>query len=129
MVKKPLVIDRRTMMVSALAIAASSAPARSMAVGTRPNAQRLWYRQPAGAGSEALPIGNGRLGTMVFGRVGQERLQLNEATLWAGGPYTPDNPDALAALPEVRALIAAGCYKEAEKLISDRVMAKPLWQM
>src|SRR4051812_41575803 len=72
-VKKPLLIDRRTMMVSALAIAASSAPARSMAVGTRPNAQRLWYRQPAGAWTEALPIGNGRLGTMVFGRVGQER--------------------------------------------------------
>src|SRR6478752_7123254 len=66
----------------------------------------LWYRTPATTWNEALPIGNGRLGAMVFGRVGQERLQLNEDTLWAGGPYTPDSPDARAALPEVRRLIA-----------------------
>ena len=58
----------------------------------------LWYRRPATRWEEALPLGNGRLGAMVFGRVGQERLQLNEDTLWAGAPYTPDNPEALAAL-------------------------------
>jgi alpha-L-fucosidase 2 len=90
---------------------------------------RLWYRQPAGAWTEALPVGNGRLGAMLFGRVGQERLQLNEDTLWAGSPYDPVNPDAAAALPEVRALLAAGKYKEATALASAKVMAKPLTQM
>src|SRR5882724_2756342 len=50
----------------------------------------LWYRQPAKVWTESLPVGNGRLGAMVFGGVGQERFQLNEDTLWAGGPYTPD---------------------------------------
>ena len=58
----------------------------------------------------ALPVGNGRLGAMVFGGVVHERLQLNEDTLWAGGPYDPVNPEAKAALPEVRRLLAAGEY-------------------
>ncbi|MBC3918275.1 glycoside hydrolase family 95 protein [Undibacterium sp. CY18W] len=86
----------------------------------------LWYRQPASCWEEALPLGNGRLGAMVFGRVGQERLQLNEDTLWAGAPYTPDNPDARAALPEVRQLIADGKYKEATDLASTYMMGNPL---
>ena len=90
---------------------------------------RLWYRRPAGAWTEALPVGNGRLGAMLFGRVGQERLQLNEDSLWAGSPYDPVNPNAAAALPEVRALLAAGKYKEATELASAKVMAKPLTQM
>ncbi|MBW8881904.1 MAG: glycoside hydrolase family 95 protein, partial [Asticcacaulis sp.] len=94
-----------------------------------PGANTLWYRQPASTWEEALPLGNGRLGAMVFGRVAQERLQLNEDTLWSGAPYTPDNPDALAALPQVRQLIADGKYKEASELASARMMAKPLQQM
>ncbi|MBW8882191.1 MAG: glycoside hydrolase family 95 protein, partial [Asticcacaulis sp.] len=92
-------------------------------------AARLWYRRPAATWTEALPIGNGRFGAMVFGRVGQERLQLNESTLWAGSPYDPVNPEAFAALPQVRELIAQGRFKEAEKLAGERMMAKPLWQM
>jgi len=91
--------------------------------------QQLRYLQPAANWNEALPLGNGRLGVMVFGRVAQERLQLNEDTLWAGAPYTPDNPEALAALPEVRRLLESGHYKEATELASARVMAKPLRQM
>jgi alpha-L-fucosidase 2 len=90
---------------------------------------RLWYRQPATIWEEALPVGNGRFGAMVFGRLGQERLQLNEDTFWAGSPYTPDNPDALAALPEVRRLIAERKFKEATELASAKMMAKPLTQM
>src|SRR5215216_4826377 len=105
----------------------------------------LWYRTPAsdhrldplrptvqGADSEwvrALPVGNGRIGAMVFGGVVHERLQLNEDTLWAGGPYDPVNPDAKAALPEVRSLIAAGKYTDAARLSTQRVMSKPLAQM
>ena len=101
------------------------------ALAAEPSASdlRLWYRQPAGAWTEALPVGNGRLGAMLFGRVGQERLQLNEDSLWAGSPYDPVNPDAAAALPEVRALLAAGKFKEATELASAKVMAKPLTQM
>jgi len=107
----------------------------------------LWYRapaadhpavQPVGAPAiaaataewvKALPIGNGRLGAMVFGGVVNERLQLNEDTLWAGGPYNPVNPDAHDALPAVRQLLFDGKYAEGAKLITDKVMAKPLRQM
>jgi alpha-L-fucosidase 2 len=89
----------------------------------------LWYRHPARQWVQALAVGNGRLGAMVFGGVNQERLQLNEDTLWAGGPYDPVNPDALGALPEVRRLIFDGKYREADRLLSAKVMAKPLRQM
>ncbi len=92
-------------------------------------AHLLRYTRPASGWDEALPIGNGRMGAMVFGRIAQERLQLNEDTLWSGAPYTPDNPDARAALPEVRKLIAANRFKEAADLVSSKVMAKPLQQM
>lgn len=68
----------------------------------------LWYRRPADTEwVRALPVGNGRLGAMVFGGVVNERLQLNEDTLWAVAPYDPVNPDAREALPEVRRLLAA----------------------
>jgi alpha-L-fucosidase 2 len=88
----------------------------------------LWYRRPAVEWEQALPVGNGRLGAMVFGGVGEEHITLNEDTLWSGGPYDPTNPDALAALPEVRALIFAGKYREAHKLVAAKMMARPLWQ-
>ncbi|HKD36936.1 MAG TPA: glycoside hydrolase family 95 protein, partial [Pirellulales bacterium] len=89
----------------------------------------LWYRQPAEKWTEALPVGNGRLGAMVFGGVAKERLQLNENTFWSGGPYDPANPDALAALPEARRLIFEGKFTEARDLIGARMMGKPLRQM
>jgi alpha-L-fucosidase 2 len=89
----------------------------------------LWYEAPAGAWVEALPVGNGRAGAMVFGRVCQERLQLNEGSLFAGGPYNPNNPVAAAALPRVRDLLAQGRYREATELVSSDVIAKPATQM
>ncbi len=89
----------------------------------------LWYDRPAERWEEALPVGNGRVGAMVFGGVGRERLQLNEGTLWAGGPYNPVNPEAHAALPEARRLVSEGRYKEAADLIEARIMARPLHQM
>lgn len=89
----------------------------------------LWYEQPASVWTEALPVGNGRLGAMVFGGIHQERLQLNEATLWAGQPYDPVNPAAHAALPKVRALIFAGKIAEAEALANGAVLATPSTQM
>src|SRR4051812_28588104 len=77
---------------------------------------RLWYTRPAGEWVEALPIGNGRLGAMIFGGVTTERLQLNEDTLWSGELAEWNNPQARDLLPEVRQLLFAGRYKEAEQL-------------
>ncbi|HTV17517.1 MAG TPA: glycoside hydrolase family 95 protein, partial [Polyangiaceae bacterium] len=88
----------------------------------------LWYRRPAEKWVEALALGNGRLGAMVFGGIEEEQLQLNEDTLWAGGPHDPANPDALAALPRVRALLFAGQYQEAHDLTQARMMGKPIQQ-
>jgi alpha-L-fucosidase 2 len=89
----------------------------------------LWYEQAAGPWVEALPVGNGRMGAMVFGRVAQERVQLNEDTLFAGGPYDPNNPQARAALPEVRALIDQEKFKEAADLAGKAMLATPPHQM
>jgi alpha-L-fucosidase 2 len=89
----------------------------------------LWYDRPAAEWVEALPIGNGRLGAMIFGRTANERLQINEDTIFAGGPYDPSNPEALATLPEARRLIFASQYKEASDLIGAKMMARPLKQM
>ncbi len=89
----------------------------------------LWYPRPAAVWTEALPIGNGRLGGMVFGGIDSERLQLNEGTLWGAGPYDPANPQALAALPEVRRLVFEGKLAEANEIVRRRMMAHPLGQM
>jgi alpha-L-fucosidase 2 len=86
---------------------------------------KLWYRRPAAVWNEALPIGNGRLGAMVYGGLAEECLQLNESTVWTGGPYDPANRDALKALPEVRRLVFAGRYREAQELYGRRMMARP----
>jgi alpha-L-fucosidase 2 len=74
---------------------------------------------------EALPVGNGRLGGMVFGGVPAERIQLNEDTFWSGGPYDPINEEALAHLPEVRRLLRDGRYKEAQDLADRKLMGRP----
>lgn len=74
--------------------------------------QRLWFNKPANKWDEALPIGNGRLGAMVFGSLDQERLQLNEDSLWFGGPTDRNNPDALSNLPAIRKLLLEGRYKK-----------------
>jgi len=77
---------------------------------------KLWYKKPAENWNEALPIGNGRLGAMIFGQPGREHLQLNEDSLWYGGPRDRHNPDALRYLTRIRELIFAGKPKEAERL-------------
>jgi alpha-L-fucosidase 2 len=77
---------------------------------------QLRYAQPAGRWTEALPVGNGRVGAMVFGGGADEHLQLNEATLWSGAPRDWNNPGAKAVLPQVRAAIFAGDYVKAGEL-------------
>lgn len=80
------------------------------------NDMTLWYRQPAREWVEALPVGNGRLGAMVFGCVTTEQLQLNEETLWSGEPKDWNNPEARTILPPVRQAIFAGDYAKADQL-------------
>src|SRR5690349_8314097 len=97
--------DRRRRLVMAGLLAATlplAAAGRQASPSPSPSPLTLWYRQPAAQWVEALPVGNGRLSAMVFGGLAEERLQLNEDTLWSGGPYDPANPDARAALPKVR---------------------------
>lgn len=90
-----------------------------MTMGETADSLVLWFDQPARDWVEALPVGSGRLGAMVFGDVATEHLQLNEDTLWSGGPRAWDNPGARAALPEVRRLIAAGDYAAADALCRE----------
>jgi alpha-L-fucosidase 2 len=84
----------------------------------------LTYDKPAEKWTEALPIGNGRIGAMVFGGTEDERLQINDSTLWGGGPHDYANPDAYTHLEEIRRLIFAGKVDEAEKL-SETMMGQP----
>ena len=98
----------------------------------------LWYRRPAdllqrGPANgwsnsrgwvEALPVGNGRLGGMVYGGTGAERIQLNEDTLWSGRPQDADNPGAAKQLPEIRRLLFAGRYAEAQKLTYESLACR-----
>ena len=105
-----------------------SAPLTGAVDGPK-TALALWYRKPAAGWLEALPIGNGRLGAMVFGGVETERLQLNEENIWAGGPHNYTNPDGLAALPEIRQLVFEDKWSEAQHLIDAKFMGKPAGQM
>ncbi|MCF0054870.1 glycosyl hydrolase family 95 catalytic domain-containing protein [Dyadobacter sp. CY356] len=78
---------------------------------------KLWYKQPARNWNEALPVGNGRIGAMVFGRVNEELIQLNEESLWSGGPVNPNpNPGAVKYLPQIRKALANEDFKLAETL-------------
>ena len=137
--------------VAGVVVSATQSPTSPRFAGEAPapaSALSLWYRAPASdhpllpvsapresrqaATAEwvrALPVGNGRLGAMIFGGIVHERLQLNEDTLWAGRPYDPVNPEAKDALPEVRRLLAERNYAEAAKLAGAKVMSKPLAQM
>lgn len=85
---------------------------------------KLWYNQPAKQWVEALPVGNGRLGAMIFGDPVQETIQLNENTVWTGGPNRNDNPNAKASLAEVRKLIFEGKYKEAQDIANQNFVSK-----
>ena len=88
---------------------------------------KLWYESPATYWEEALPLGNGRLGVMVYGGVVEEEMQLNEETVSAGFPYKNYNPDAKGALQEIRQLVFAGKYAEAQKLCGEKVVSKNGW--
>lgn len=85
---------------------------------------KLWYDQPAHVWTEALPLGNGRLGAMLYGNPAAEQLQLNEETIWAGRPNNNPSPEAREWLPKIRELVLAGKYKEAQDLCTAHVKSK-----
>src|SRR6187402_3711643 len=95
-------------LISALCIATSSLAQSDL---------KLWYKKPAVNWNEALPIGNGRIGAMIFGGAKEELIQLNEATLWSGGPANRNpNPSAAQYLPEIRKALFNEEYAKAEEL-------------
>ena len=100
----------RFLLTSACAFTATQVTAESL---------KLWYDAPALEWVEALPLGNSRLGMMVYGTPACEELQLNEETLWGGSPHTNHSTKALEALPEVRRLVFAGRNAEAQELIGS----------
>ncbi|MFC3491007.1 glycosyl hydrolase family 95 catalytic domain-containing protein [Glycomyces rhizosphaerae] len=106
--------------------AASAAPAAVRAAGDL----ALWYDEPAGTDwLRALPVGNGRLGAMVFGNYTTERLQLNEDTLWAGGPHDYSNTAGANALQQIRQLVFANQWGQAQNLINQAMLGSPAGQL
>src|ERR1700742_661479 len=86
----------------------------------------LWYDRPATPWFEALPIGNGRLGGMVYGGGDRERIQLSESTAWSGGRSDTDvSPSAREHLPRIRALLFAGQHEEAQRLAVEHLLGRP----
>lgn len=89
---------------------------------------KLWYSKPAEKWTEALPVGNGRLGAMIFGTVEKERVQFNDDTLWTGGPHEYQHEGASEHLATVRKLLFEGKQREAERLAGEKMMSVPLRQ-
>jgi alpha-L-fucosidase 2 len=123
----------KLLFIAATVLSVAPAKAQIEFIGNAPAPSEplmLWYRRPAGPNqwTSALAIGNGRIGAMVFGGIDRERLQLNEDTLWAGGPYDPVNPLAKAAMPKVRELVMSGQYQQASRLINSDVISRPVGQ-
>lgn len=95
------------------------------AAAAEPRDMVLWYDRPAGHWLEAMPMGNGMVGAMVFGGVGRERIALNESTFWSGRPEDYDNPEARDHFPQIRALVQAGRFREAEQMVDRHFLGRP----
>jgi alpha-L-fucosidase 2 len=116
-----------SLLLAALAVANGSAHAAPKSDPSGSGQWKIWFRQPGtNWEQQALPIGNGRLGGMIFGGTAKERIQLNEDTLWSGSPREVNNPEALKALPEVRKLLFDGKPAEAMKLAEKKLMGNPM---
>src|SRR5688572_2220310 len=117
------------LLVSLVAWAVSRAPVEDQTNTTQPTlhtgAMTLWHSRAAPQWDHATPVGNGRLGAMIFGETGRERIQLNEETLWSGGPRDTVNVEAMSEIGNVRRLLFAGKPREAIELADETMMARP----
>ncbi len=115
------------------AVAAALVPSAPVAQGEKPAVPNpagvVWYSHPAAAWDAALPVGNGRLGGLVWGRTDEEQIMLNEDTLWSGGPYSTVVKGGAAFLPELRKAVFDGQYKNAYVLFSRQFLGYPVEQM
>jgi len=125
-------ISRRKFLRNAALTSAALSQHRAFAAPTAPPAAatdwstfKLFFNRPAPTWSDALPVGNGRLGAMVFGNPSVERIQLNEESIWDGERRDRDNPAAATAVPEIRKLLFAGKVQEAEKLATTGMFSLP----
>ena len=107
----------RLLLLSALACIAGPAHTASDAT--------WWYREPADRYWEGLPLSNGRLAAMVYGRLRDELIPINDETLWSGSPYDPNPPEGLTALPDIRRLLGAGKHTQAQELCK-KLLSVPL---
>jgi alpha-L-fucosidase 2 len=117
--KASLVLGTGLLWVQVLAMLAAASPVQDMV---------LWYPQPAAKWVESLPMGNGLIGARVFGGPRQERIALNESTFWSGRPHDYDDPEANKYYPQIRELVFAGKFEEAEKLVNDHFYGRPAGQ-
>ncbi|MDI6401308.1 glycoside hydrolase family 95 protein [Balneolaceae bacterium ANBcel3] len=111
------------LLITALSCTEANHPKQSLSQD--PVQLRLWYEAPATEWDEALPVGNGRIGGMIFGSVGTERIQLNEESLWGGSNVDNNNPGALENLPEIRRLIMNGEIIRAKELAEKYLLGDP----
>ena len=131
-IQTPRIDPMRNLLLATLGLLLQLQPARSevTASTTPPEAKwMLWYDHPAQTWTEALPLGNGHLGAMVFGALPTERIQFNEYTVWTGHPRSYAHAGAAAKLPEIRQLLFEGKQKAAEDLAGKNFMSEPLHQM
>ena len=112
---------QKSLIISVFAVLAGAVACRAQ----DDSALKLWYRQPAGAWTQALPVGNGRLAAMVFGDVRKEHLQLNEDTIWSGEKRDRSNPEASKAFPEVRRMLLEGHPAQAQALADKTMISIP----
>lgn len=112
-----------------LQIGEAQATGQSVKGASRSNGEMvLWYRQPGEKWLEAMPVGNGLLGGMVFGGTQHERIALNEGTFWSGRPHDYDNPEAIRYFPQIRDLVFAGKFQEAERMADQHFYGHPAAQ-
>ena len=119
---------RRREFLTAFAAGLGSLACRPESGAPPAAALRLWYDRPAAKWVEALPVGNGRLGAMVFGGAAEERIQFNEDTVWQGGPRDYARAGARRSLERIRRLLSEGKQAEAEQLAMEEFMSAPLRQ-
>ncbi|MGZ3144855.1 glycosyl hydrolase family 95 catalytic domain-containing protein [Lentzea chajnantorensis] len=128
-------LNRRQLMVLGAGAVLTQAGWTATAAADPPRARAagdlsLWYDRAAGSDwLRALPVGNGRLGAMVFGNTDTERLQLNEDTVWAGGPHDYSNPRGAGALAQIRQLVFSNQWSQAQTLIDQTMLGSPAGQL